>query len=222
MEGLKVSKANLVVYIHPSKSTKIYDAVLSELSTLLFTYNERFDGVVLAYGIDDIDETVKIMNGLHPFLRVKLVASLLLFSPKPDMLIEGKVAKITRGSIHLIIHGFASAVIEDPEIRNELEYKIKHGEGRYFSKLHKRHVLKVGSTVRFLVKSFDEDVLHIAGSLTPDRTGNLDWLAKFSEDDTVSHSSKAKRPIEHDSKFSDNAEHKTKKSKKSKRSREES
>ena len=37
MEGLKVSKANLTVYIHPSKSNQVSQAVLRQLSSLLFT-----------------------------------------------------------------------------------------------------------------------------------------------------------------------------------------
>lgn len=46
MEGLKVSDANLIVYVHPSKSTKVSQAVLRELSSLLFKYfslNPSFD-----------------------------------------------------------------------------------------------------------------------------------------------------------------------------------
>lgn len=44
MEGLKVSDANVVVYVHPSKSNKVYDAVLRELSSLLFQYFPSFLG----------------------------------------------------------------------------------------------------------------------------------------------------------------------------------
>jgi hypothetical protein len=46
MEGLKVSDANLIVYVHPSKSTKVSQAVLRELSSMLFKYyslNPSFD-----------------------------------------------------------------------------------------------------------------------------------------------------------------------------------
>jgi hypothetical protein len=46
MEGLKVSDANLIVNVHPSKSTKVSQAVLRELSSLLFKYfslNPFFD-----------------------------------------------------------------------------------------------------------------------------------------------------------------------------------
>jgi len=59
MEGLKVSDANLVVYVHPSKSNKVPQAVLRELSSLLFRFNESFDGVVLAYDVQIQDKKLQ-------------------------------------------------------------------------------------------------------------------------------------------------------------------
>ncbi|KAE9622089.1 putative nucleic acid-binding protein [Lupinus albus] len=149
MEGLKVSNANLVVYIHPSKSREFSQALLRELSSLLFTYNESFDGVVLAYD--------------------------------PDMFLEGKVVKLTQESIHVVVLGFSSAIITEKFIRDDLVYKTKRGQNVYASKSHKRHVIKVGAMIRFLVKSFDEEILHICGSLDPDHTGSINWLDKKSE-----------------------------------------
>lgn len=37
---------------------------------------------------------------------------------------EGKVIKVTQGSIHAIVLGFSSAIITDEDIRGEFEYKI--------------------------------------------------------------------------------------------------
>ncbi|XP_024020559.1 DNA-directed RNA polymerase I subunit rpa43 isoform X2 [Morus notabilis] len=152
MECLKVSEAKMVVYVHPSKSTKIYDAVLRELSSLLFKFDENFDGVVLAYEFDILDKSAKILSGIHPYIGVRIKAKLLLFSPKPDMLLEGRVVKVTQGSIHVIVLGFASAVITEEEIRDEFVYKIKHEEEVFSSKFHKHHTIKVGTMIRFLVK----------------------------------------------------------------------
>ncbi|PON93862.1 Nucleic acid-binding, OB-fold containing protein [Trema orientale] len=193
MEGLKVSDANMVVYLHPSKSNKFYEAILRELSSLLFKFNENFDGVVLAYEFNILDKNAKILNGIHPYLAVRLKAKLLLFSPKPNMLLEGKVVKVTQGSIHVIVLGFSSAVITDEDIRNEFVYKTKNGEEVFSSKVHKRHVIKVGTMIRFLVKSLDEEILHISGSLAPDHTGSIHWLANHLEDVTVTDRSKKKR-----------------------------
>ncbi|XP_062109270.1 uncharacterized protein LOC133819908 [Humulus lupulus] len=224
MEGLKVSDANMVVYLHPSKTNKINDAILRELSSLLFKFHDNFDGVMLAYEFNILDKNARILNGIHPYIAVKLKAKLLLFSPKPNMLLEGKVVKVTQGSIHVIVLGFSSAVITDEDIRDEFVYKTKNEEEVFSSKFHKRHVIKVGSVIRFLVKSLDEEVLHISGSLVPENTGSIHWLANHSEDLGVNDSEK-KRKIKEESVLLDpgstvsgealsiNNEHRIKKSK---------
>ncbi|KAF4357094.1 uncharacterized protein LOC115722449 [Cannabis sativa] len=225
MESLKVSDANMVVYVHPSKSNNIYDAILRELSSMLFKFHENFDGVMLAYEFNILDKNARILNGMHPYIAVKLKAKLLLFSPKPNMLLEGKVVKITQGSIHVVVLGFSSAVITDEDIRDEFVHKIKHGEELFCSKFHKRHVIKVGSMIQFLVKSMDEDVLHISGSLVPENTGSLHWLANHLEGFRVNDSVKKRKKNEEASVLQDpgssvsgealsiNNEHRIKKSK---------
>ncbi|KAI3989084.1 hypothetical protein MKX01_033120 [Papaver californicum] len=189
MEGLRTSEANLVVYIHPSKSNMVSQAILRELSSLLFKFSEMFDGVVLAYDVQVRNETARILPGVHPFYGVKLSAKLLLFSPKPDMLVEGKVVKIGEDSINLAVLAFSSVSIVQENIRKDFRYKIKHGEETFASRSHKRHVIKVGSIVRFLVKSFDEEILHISGSLVPSHTGSIDWLDKHAEEGSQSERS---------------------------------
>ncbi|KAH8509564.1 hypothetical protein H0E87_011354 [Populus deltoides] len=176
MEGLSKSDANLIVYVHPSQSKNVDKAILRELSSLLFKYSQAFDGVVLAYSVDPQDKCARILSGVHPYFGVRLRANLLIFSPKPNMLLEGKVVKITRESIHCIVLGFSSAIITDENIRNELKYKAKHGEGVYVSRYHKRHVIKVGAVIRFEVKSLDEEILHISGSLIPANAGSVHCL----------------------------------------------
>ncbi|XP_048132365.1 uncharacterized protein LOC115754685 isoform X2 [Rhodamnia argentea] len=176
MEGLKVSDANLVVFLHPSKSNRVSKAVLHELSSHLFQFSEIFDGVLLAYDVDIVDRNAKLLSGIHPYIGVRLKAKLLLFSPKPNMLIEGNVVKLTPESIHVIVLGFASAVIIDEDVREEFEYRTKHGKEVYRSKAHRRHVIEVGTMVRFLVKSLDREILHICGSLEPSNTGSIHWL----------------------------------------------
>ncbi|XP_057974855.1 uncharacterized protein LOC131162417 isoform X2 [Malania oleifera] len=152
MEGLQVSDANLVVYVHPSKAAKVSEAILRELSSLLFKFSEIFDGVVLAYDVHILDKKAKILPGVHPYFGVRLKTKLLLFSPKPDMLLEGKVVKLAQESIHVIVLGFSSAIIIEEDIREEFKYKIKHGEGVFASTSHKRHTIKVGTVIRFVVK----------------------------------------------------------------------
>ncbi|XP_061368554.1 uncharacterized protein LOC133311514 [Gastrolobium bilobum] len=194
MEGLKVSNANLVVYVHPSKSKQVSQAVLRELSSLLFKFSEAFDGVVLAYDVNSLDKCAKILPGVHPYFGVKLKVNLLLFSPKPDMLLEGKVVKLTQESIHVVVLGFSSAIISEKDIRKEFVYKNKHDQDVYASNSHKRHLIKVGTMIRFLVKSFDEEILHVYGSLIPDHTGSIYWLDKNLE--VVSHTDRSAKKRE--------------------------
>ncbi|XP_010271411.1 PREDICTED: probable DNA-directed RNA polymerase I subunit RPA43 [Nelumbo nucifera] len=185
MEGLNVADANLAVYIHPSKAGKVSQAILRQLSTLLFKYIEVFDGVVLAYDVTFRDKNAKVLPGINSYFGVKLKAKMLLFSPKPDMLLEGKVVKLGKEALHVIVLGFSSACIAEEDIREEFHYRIKHGEEVFASTSHRRHVIKVGSMITFSVKSFDEEILHISGSLIPENTGSTKWLHKHVEEGSI-------------------------------------
>ncbi|OWM64254.1 hypothetical protein CDL15_Pgr018826 [Punica granatum] len=190
MERLKVSDANLVVYVHPSKSRRVSQAILRELSSLLLKFHEVFDAVVLAYDVEIVDKIAKNLPGLHPYFGVRLNAKLLLFSPKPNMLLEGKVVKLTQESIHIIVLGFASAVIIGEDIREDFRYKNKNGKELYCSRSQKHHLIKVGMMIRFMVKSLDEEILHISGSLLPAHTGSISWLDKNSTEISTTDSRK--------------------------------
>ncbi|KAF8027707.1 hypothetical protein BT93_E0583 [Corymbia citriodora subsp. variegata] len=205
MEGLKVSDANLVVFVHPSKTNRASEAVLRELSSHLFQFSEIFDGVLLAYDVDIAEKNAKILPGIHPYFGVRLKAKLLLFSPKPNMLLEGRVVKLTPESIHVIVLGFASAVIIDEDIREEFDYRTKHGKEVYCSKAHRQHVIKVGTMIRFLVKSLDKEILHICGSLKPSNTGSIHWLDKDFEEISLIDRSGTKREREKEMKLQEHA-----------------
>lgn len=177
MEGLKESNAKLVVYVHPSKVNNVYQAVLRQLSNSLFTFDEVFDGILLAYSFEIQNKTPKILPGLIPYLGVNIDAKLLVLSPKAGMLLEGKVAKLGKESIHVVILGVCAAAITSENIREDLVYKIKDGSGVYVSKTDRRHVIKMGTMLRFLVKGLDEEILHVFGSLIPENTGSINWLS---------------------------------------------
>ncbi|MBA0555983.1 hypothetical protein Golob_026126, partial [Gossypium lobatum] len=96
----------------------------------------------------------------------------------------GKVVKLSQESIHVIVLGFSSAIITAENIRGEFKYRTKDTEELFASKSHKRHVIKVGTMIRFLVKSFDEEILHIIGSLISAHTGSIRWLDRHLEEDS--------------------------------------
>ncbi|KAK3040711.1 hypothetical protein RJ639_028001 [Escallonia herrerae] len=192
MEGLKVSDAKMTVYLHPSKARNASQAIFRELSSLLFKFNETFDGVVLAYEVNILSNLAKILPTIHPYFGVRLKAKLLLFNPKPDMLLEGKVVKLGQQSIHIIVLGFSSATVILEDMREEFRYRVKHGKEVYVSASHKRHIIEVGTIIRFVVKSFEEEVLHISGSLLPAHTGNARWLDKNVQESQADSTKKRK------------------------------
>lgn len=52
-----------------------------------YRYNETFGGVVLAYDPSIRSNLAKILPGTFPCFGVQLKAKLLLFNPKPDMVL---------------------------------------------------------------------------------------------------------------------------------------
>ena len=52
-----------------------------------YRFNESFNGVVLAYDFQIQDKIAKILPGFNPYFAVRLKAKLLLFAPKPNMLL---------------------------------------------------------------------------------------------------------------------------------------
>ncbi|KAJ6794700.1 Uncharacterized protein M6B38_230240 [Iris pallida] len=197
MEGLEVANADLIVYIHPSKANKLRQAILRQLSSLLFTYDEIFNGVVLAYEVTIQSRTAKILPGLVPHFGVKVKTTFLIFSPRPNMLLEGKVVKLGKESINVVVLGFSSVAIMLEDIREELKYSIKDGRGVFSSRSHKGHTIKVGSMIRFSVKSLDEEILHVSGSLVPPHTGCIRWLLKHGVEAPPDQSPKSKRKYRH-------------------------
>jgi hypothetical protein len=64
-----------------------------------YRFNETFEGVVLAYDVKIQDKLAKILPAIHPYFGVSLKAKLLLFAPKPNMLLGSYAMSL------LIIHG---------------------------------------------------------------------------------------------------------------------
>ncbi|XP_042432732.1 uncharacterized protein LOC122019319 [Zingiber officinale] len=86
--------------------------------------DEIFDGVILVYEVNIPSKPAKIISGLIPHIRVTVKTNLLLFSPEPSMPLEGKVVRLGRESIHVVMLGFFSAAIMFEDIREDLKYKI--------------------------------------------------------------------------------------------------
>ncbi|XP_057838967.2 DNA-directed RNA polymerase I subunit rpa43 [Cryptomeria japonica] len=178
MEGLSVAKATLSAFLHPSRSADVEEGVLQLLSSLLLRYNEEFDGVVLAYfDIKVCDWTPKILSGLHPYLSLKLKAKLLLFSPKPGMLLEGTVNKVEKDYMGAIVLGIFNAAIAFSDIHEDFSYQDNVNGTPFWASTSNNHVIRLGSKIKFVVKSVQEEsFLDICGSLKPPNTGCVNWL----------------------------------------------
>uniref|UniRef100_A0A7N0ZUE1 DNA-directed RNA polymerase subunit n=1 Tax=Kalanchoe fedtschenkoi TaxID=63787 RepID=A0A7N0ZUE1_KALFE len=176
MEGLKTAETEIVVHAHPSQSNKVHQALKQEMTSLLFKYNEALDGVVLAHSMELASPDAKIISGVVPYFGVRLAAKLLLFSPKKDMLLEGKVEKVSQNIINIVVLGLCSATVSADDIRGEFDFKTKDGEETCYSTRHKSHKIRVGTILRFLVKSWDAETLIISGSMVPKHTGCIRWL----------------------------------------------
>jgi hypothetical protein len=79
--------------------------------------------VVLAYLDPKIQgRTANILSGLSPYFHVQLKASFLLFSPKIGMLVEGKVNKVEKDYLGVVVLGLFNAAIGIADIREDLYY----------------------------------------------------------------------------------------------------
>uniref|UniRef100_A0A0E0DXM9 DNA-directed RNA polymerase subunit n=1 Tax=Oryza meridionalis TaxID=40149 RepID=A0A0E0DXM9_9ORYZ len=178
MDALREAEAKLTVYVHPSNAADVRRAVARQLSSLLFSYKDRFDGVLLAHEATVESEQGKILNGLVPYFGVPVHANLLLYSPKPDMMLEGKVEMLGKESIHAIVLGVFSAAIMSDDIHEKFKFKRKKYGGKFASRSDKQHVIKKGSMIRFSVKRVDAEMnCHVTGSLIPPHTGSMLWLS---------------------------------------------
>jgi len=121
----------------------------------------------------------KILNGLVPYFGVRVHSSLLVFSPKPDMILEGKVEMLRKGSIHAVILGIFSVAIMSDDISEKFKFKRKSDGGRFVSRSDRQHVIKRGTMIRFLVKGYGLILFPFFVSLTL-------FLSTFCFSDTVS------------------------------------
>lgn len=178
MEALREAEGKLTVYVHPSNAADVRSAVARQLSTLLFTYEDRFDGVLLAHEFKVKGHKAKIMDGLVPYFGVPVHAHMLLFSPQKGMILEGKVEMLGKESIHAIVLGVFSVAIMSDDITEKFKFKRKRDGGKFISKSDKGHEIKKGSMIRFSVKRVDTEMnCHITGSLVPPHTGSMLWLS---------------------------------------------
>ncbi|KAL3676264.1 hypothetical protein R1sor_026212 [Riccia sorocarpa] len=98
MEGLAVVHAKIGVFFPPSRAANVKQ------------------------GVHDIRIGIRILAGLTPYFDVNLTAKLLIFSPSPGMLLEGKVNKVEKDYIGVVVLVLFNAAIGVSDIREDLYY----------------------------------------------------------------------------------------------------
>lgn len=81
-----------------------------------------------------------------------------------------------------MVLGLFNAAIGITDIRDGFRFSEENSvERAWVGDSTEQHVIKLGTLIRFFVKSVQEkeDFLDIAGSLEPTNTGSVDWLAHF-------------------------------------------
>ncbi|XP_024524592.1 DNA-directed RNA polymerase I subunit rpa43 isoform X4 [Selaginella moellendorffii] len=209
VEWLRSVSARIRMYLHPKCASNLEASVREVLNSMLLKFDSSFDGVLLAYFRPEILKFGHKILPLLPYFTVRLKADLLLFSPKAGMLIEGKVNKVEKDYIGMLVLGLFNAAIGINDIRQDLFYDEVATEQTWISESDERHCIRVGSRVSFLVKSVQEEdeFIDIVGSLVPPETGALDWIACLEEDKEaqqeqqtpVSEKSRSKRKTEAES-----------------------
>ncbi|KAL3691640.1 hypothetical protein R1sor_005291 [Riccia sorocarpa] len=87
MEGLAVVHAKIGVFFPPSRAANVKQ------------------------GVHEIRIGIRILAGLTPYFHVNLTAKLLIFSPSPGMLLEGKVNKVEKDYIGVVVLVLFNAAI---------------------------------------------------------------------------------------------------------------
>lgn len=186
MEGLCEKKVKMVVHLHPSRASNVRQGVREILNSLLLRFNEHFEGSVLAHSDTKIQgRTAIILEGLTPYFCVRLTTTLLLFSPKVGIFVEGKVNKVEEDYLGVVVLGLFNAAIGSSDIRNGLVYcEGIDGTRAWMNENDERHCIKIGSSIRFSVKSFqeNEEIVDLTGALLGPQTGCVEWLALQSEE----------------------------------------
>eukprot|EP00271_Cylindrocystis_brebissonii_P013696 TRINITY_DN3383_c0_g3_i1.p1 TRINITY_DN3383_c0_g3~~TRINITY_DN3383_c0_g3_i1.p1 ORF type:complete len:330 (+),score=76.27 TRINITY_DN3383_c0_g3_i1:85-1074(+) len=180
---LTTAKAFLKLTIHPSRANLVELGVHEELNALILKYNEDFEGVLLAYSDLVLQQPhAKILDGLSPYFRVQLSASLLLFTPHVGDLLEGEVHSCGPDYVSLLVLGVFNASVKGKELLDRFASKDELAiHPSYSSRSERKHRMRMGSRVRFRVIGVRvevDDNLVIDGTLTPSNTGTLDWLTK--------------------------------------------
>eukprot|EP00898_Chlorokybus_atmophyticus_P008953 jgi/Chlat1/9059/Chrsp94S08314 len=172
---LREVTASLRVDMHPSHAGPRFAAGLrSHLNKLLMRYNNGLGGVVLAYSDEKLaSKDIPLLPGINPYFRVQMTATFLLFTPVVGSRLAGKVTTVSADFIGLLVLGVFSSTIPADSLRPALRYN--QTQSCWQDQRDSSHQIGEASDVVFIAAqvNVDDDFVHIMGSLTEPRTGNI-------------------------------------------------
>eukprot|EP00897_Mesotaenium_endlicherianum_P003285 jgi/Mesen1/2985/ME000176S02021 len=154
--------------------------------------SKEYTGVLLSFSSIVVKSTnVKILKGLSPYFHLPITAKLLVFAPEPGSILEGEVNAVGHDFIGLLVLGLFNASIPEQNLDGNWFYKEEEEDERGAAKGHwgsyedGRHVIDIGTHVRFVVASvqtIDGEYMGIQGSLLAPATGDATWLRAHAHD----------------------------------------
>ena len=189
-DAVVTKHAIVTLGLHPSAMDDPERGSREILDGMLMRHHDQLGGVLMSY--DDVrvhprSRTAGIIHlAGHVSLDVETTAR--VFCPVVGSVLRGVVNKVGVDFIGLLVLGVFNVSVGADDIRDGLVHNPAPIDdecpgGRWEetspSPIDREHVIRVGSTVLFTVKSVSEldDVLHLIGSLTDEaRTGEIGYV----------------------------------------------
>lgn len=143
-----------------------------------YRYNEDCEGVIVSYSNEKISSQHAQVHPYFPYLRVKVLCTVVVFQPLQDARLTGIVNKIGSDYIGLLVLGFINVSIPAKYIKKDI--KPRFGEMSWVSSKNEQHRIAVGIRVWFRVKEVlrNGEFMSLTGSLDTSDTGAVGFTVE--------------------------------------------
>lgn len=156
----------LQVAISPEHLHKPFEAIAKQLNTLLFRYNDDFQGIPISYSKCKLPKTKSYgrVIGEMPWIHYDVDTKLLIFKPIIGSIIKGKICKATETHLSLLVHGMFNASISGDNVA--AKYSFNNSTATWESALGDAMIAE-GDFIDFCIMSVQHNagVLCLIGSL---------------------------------------------------------
>mmetsp|Transcript_3449 Transcript_3449/g.8521 ORF Transcript_3449/g.8521 Transcript_3449/m.8521 type:complete len:218 (-) Transcript_3449:140-793(-) len=144
-------EAEATFSLPPAYIERAHQGANEMLNARLLEFDERFNGVLLAYS------NVKVKGGLGmvfcetPEIQYRVSFSGLVFTPLQGMILSGRVSHLTAGHITLLFCNAFQVSIARARVPDK--YEFSESFDQYVNSENSEDVIKVGTEVRFMVEA---------------------------------------------------------------------